>query len=380
MKPIRIGISTCPNDTFAFHGLLTGAVAAPGLALEFELCDVEELNRGVLSGRYDVAKVSFHLALQRAAELWVLESGSALGFGNGPLLLAAEGAAPRPDRAARVWCPGAHTTATLLYRLFHPDGAAPHQAVFSEIMPALGSGAADFGVCIHEGRFTYREAGLRLVEDLGAVWERATGSPLPLGGIVARRALGEDVARRVQAGLAASLAYARRHPETTLPTMRAHAAELDDRVLWQHVELYVNRHTERLGQVGRRALAALAERAQAAGVAAAPLTVLGPPTDRGAIVHLVPRERFAAHDWTTPWTPPSYAEEGFLHLSFEDQVAGTLRAHFRGAGEVVVLELDPDAVNDALVLEPSRGGALFPHLYRPLAPDDVRARRTVQSD
>ncbi|MEZ6013807.1 MAG: MqnA/MqnD/SBP family protein [Planctomycetota bacterium] len=379
-RRVRVGISTCPNDTFAFHGLLTGAVEAPGLDLEFELRDVQELNEGVLAGRYDIAKVSFHLALQRADELLVLPSGSALGFGNGPLLLAspAEGASSRtgaghaggarPGPTSRVLCPGEHTTAALLYRIFHPRAAAPRHVVFSEIMPALERGDADFGVCIHEGRFTYAARGLVCVEDLGEVWARATHAPLPLGGIVARRAVGEDVARRLQAGLRASLAHARQDPQGALATMREHAAELDDDVLWQHVELYVNPWTLALGDEGRRALAALSERAHAPN-----LEVLPPP--REPIVHLVDGSAFAAHDWTQPWAPPSLATEGFVHLSFASQVQGTLAAHFQGATDVRVLELSSEHINDALVLEPSRGGAHFPHLYRALEPRDVLATR-----
>jgi 1,4-dihydroxy-6-naphthoate synthase len=386
---IRVGISTCPNDTFVFHALLTGAVEAPGLALDFELRDVEELNLGMLAGRYDVAKVSFHFALQHAHELVVLPSGSALGFGNGPLLLAAReggvshaagavargGPAARPGPTSRVLCPGAHTTAALLYRLFHPDAAPPRHVVFSEIMPALERGEADFGVCIHEGRFTYAARGLALVEDLGAVWERATGAPLPLGGIVARRALGEDVARRLQAGLRASLAHARAHPASTLPTMRRYAAEQADAVLWQHVELYVNQWTDALGAEGRHALATLGARAAAALACEGPLTVLGAPSER--LVHLVERRVHDSHDWSTPWAPPSLAAEGFVHLSFERQVAGTLAAHFTGASEVVALDLDGERVADALVIEAARGGAAFPHLYRALHSADVIGRRAL---
>jgi len=381
-RRVRVGISTCPNDTFTFHALLTGAVEAPGLELDFELCDVEELNLGVLAGRFDVAKVSFHLALQHARELVVLPSGSALGFGNGPLLLAAAqpGAQPgaRPGADSRVLCPGAHTTAALLYRLFHPGAAAPRHVVFSEIMPALERGEADFGVCIHEGRFTYVTRGLTLIEDLGAVWERVTGAPLPLGGIVARRAVGEEVARRMQAGLRASLAFARAHPAATLPTMRRHAAEQADAVLWQHVELYVNQWTEALGAVGRSALALLGARAAEAGVCEASLAVLGAPLER--LVHLVERRAHDAHDWSTPWAPPSLAAEGFVHLSFERQLAGTLAAHFAGAREVVALDLDGERVADAVVIEAARGGAPFPHLYRALERADVVGRRVLVLD
>jgi uncharacterized protein (DUF952 family) len=242
-------------------------------------------------------------------------------------------------------------------------------------MPALERGEADFGVCIHEGRFTYAARGLALVQDLGVAWERATGAPLPLGGIVARRALGDDIARRVQAGVRASLAHARANPPATLPTMRRYAAEQADEVLWQHVELYVNERTAALGALGRRALALLGSKAAEGGISSAPLEVLGAPGE--PLVHLVAREAFDAHDWSTPWAPPSLASEGFVHLSFERQVAGSLVAHFAGAREVVALDLDGERAADALVIEASRAGASFPHLYRALQPDDVVGRRVI---
>lgn len=265
MTRIRLGISTCPNDTFAFHGLLTGRVDPRGLELEIELLDVEELNRGLFAGDFDVAKGSFHAGLLLAGELGVLPSGSALGFGVGPLLLSSTPGA-RPDAGARVLCPGEHTTATLLYRLFHPDAASPEQAVFSEILPALARGEADFGVCIHEGRFTYADHGAHLVEDLGTRWERETGTPLPLGGILARRTLGERTLATVQQAVRDSLCYARDHREETLSTMRRHAVELEERVLWAHVDLYVNDWTLDLGAEGERALAALGRAAARAGI------------------------------------------------------------------------------------------------------------------
>jgi 1,4-dihydroxy-6-naphthoate synthase len=263
VSALRLGISTCPNDTFTFHGLLTDRVDRRGLELTIELADVEELNRRVLAGDMDVAKVSFHAALLRADEVAVLPTGSALGFGVGPVLLAAPPGAARPSgRPLRVLAPGEHTTAALLYRLFH-DEALEH-VVFSDIMPALTSGAADLGVCIHEGRFTYQEHGLELVEDLGETWERATSAPLPLGGIVGRKRLGEEVLQRVQAVIRDSLDYGLAHRRETLESMRAHAQEASDDVLFAHVDLYVNEWTRDLGAEGRRALAALSEQAAAA--------------------------------------------------------------------------------------------------------------------
>jgi len=383
-QTIHLGISTCPNDTFLFHGLLTDRIDTRGLEFKIELCDVEELNTRLLAGEFDVAKASFHAALAATAELGVLPTGSALGFGNGPLLLAARaGEVPGPE--SHVLCPGAHTTATLLYRLFHPEGKPAEQVVFSDIMPAIERGEAEFGVCIHEGRFTYGTQGLHLVEDLGERWERETGAPLPLGGILARRSLGQPTLRRVQAVLRASLSHALSHRDETLPTMRQHAQELSDEVLLAHVDLYVNRWTADLGKEGRAALDTLAERARALGLpeggsGAGPLQVIG--TER--LFHLVPEVAWLAHCAAAEdgapgvWAPASLESQGFVHLSFADQITGTLATHLEGAGRVVLLEVDAERAVDALVLETSRGGALFPHLQRALEPDDLLRSWTLR--
>lgn len=275
---LRVGISTCPNDTFTFHGLLTGAVVAEGLELEFRLADVQELNEALARGELDVGKASFHAALQLADRFGVLAVGSALGFGNGPLLLAArEGDTPerfREGRRARVLAPGKDTTATLLYRLFHDGEGAVEQTIFDQILPALVRGDADFGVCIHEARFTYRDHGVHLVEDLGERWERETRSPLPLGGILARRDLGAAVHGALNDAIRASLDHARREPEAALLSMRRYAQEQADDVLWKHVELYVNDFTRDLGAVGRSALGNLATIARARGIGQHDLVVL----------------------------------------------------------------------------------------------------------
>ncbi len=265
-RTLRIGISPCPNDTFAFHALLERRLATPGLALEFVLADVEELNRRFLAGEFDACKLSF-AALAGQNGLTVLSAGSALGFGVGPVLLAAPGRRVERDAAgharlprdARVLCPGAHTTASLLYRSFHPGEGRVEQRVFSAILPELARGGADFGVCIHEGRFTYAEHGLEMIEDLGARWEEREGLPLPLGGIVARESLGAATIAAIEDALRRSIDAARADPDAALATMRRHAQEHDDRVLWQHVELYVNAWTRELGPDGRRALARFLE-------------------------------------------------------------------------------------------------------------------------
>lgn len=265
-RTIRLGISPCPNDTFAFHGLLTRAVDWRGLDFKVELLDIETLNERLFSGDFDVCKVSFHAAIGAADQVVVLPAGSALGFGVGPLLLAAAvDVAPR-DQQQLTLCPGRHTTAALLFRLFYPATTRVEQVVFSEIMPRLEAGTADFGVCIHEGRFTWQNRGLALVEDLGSRWERETHSPLPLGGIVASRRLPADVIATVQSVIHDSLQFALADPAAPLPTMRAHAQEFDDLVLRQHVDLYVNEWTLDLGSVGRKALHELCSRAAVVGV------------------------------------------------------------------------------------------------------------------
>lgn len=245
-----------------------------GLNFEVELLDIQQLNNRLFAGDFDVAKTSFHAALLLTEDLIVLPSGSALGFGVGPLLLAAEDSSIPRDSSQVVLCPGEHTTASLLFRLFYHDTASMEQALFSDIMPRLKSKTADFGVCIHEGRFTYQVEGLHLVEDLGTRWESETRSPLPLGGLVVRRKLSREVQNAIQQVIHASIEYGLGNRDQTLPTMRQYAQEFNDSVLMQHVDLYVNEWTVDLGQIGRDALGELSRRAKSIGLNARPLDVL----------------------------------------------------------------------------------------------------------
>lgn len=263
---VRLGISTCPNDTFAFHALINRLVDWRGLDFQIDLLDIQQLNASLFEQRFDVAKCSFHAALLLSDSVYVLPSGSALGFGVGPLLLAAEtGAKPRSSSQLTL-CPGLHTTASLLFRLFYPQTTQIEQVVFSEIMPRLEDRSADFGVCIHEGRFTWENQGLGLVEDLGTRWENETQCPLPLGGLVGAKSVSIDKLRTIQQVVRESIEFSLAQPDAALPTMRQHAQEFDDDVLMQHVSLYVNDWTVDLGDVGLAALQQLNERAKSAGV------------------------------------------------------------------------------------------------------------------
>jgi 1,4-dihydroxy-6-naphthoate synthase len=277
LRPLRIGISPCPNDTFAFHAIMERRIDLRGLVFEFELLDVQALNDGLFAGRYDLAKASFHAALLLADRYGVLRAGSALGFGVGPLLVAAD-AGVRPSPQSRVLCPGPTTTGTLLYRCLHPGQGTITHTVFSEIGPQLHSGSADLGVLIHEGRLTYDRDGLVLVEDLGASFERLAQAPIPLGGILARLDLPEPVVATVSSLIQESIAYGWQHRQDALPTIRAHTQEMGEGVIWPYVELYVTDHTVDLGEDGARALATLEAVARRAGVldeVPAPLRVLG---------------------------------------------------------------------------------------------------------
>ncbi|MDP6720238.1 MAG: 1,4-dihydroxy-6-naphthoate synthase [Pirellulaceae bacterium] len=264
---IRLGISTCPNDTFTFHGLMTRAVDWRGLEFDIELIDIQQLNDGLFRGEFDVTKASFHAALLLADKTVVLPSGSALGFGVGPLLLSATRDTTPSNSDQLTLCPGQHTTGALLFQLFHAGTTRIEHVVFSDIMPKLQQGGAEFGVCIHEGRFTWQEQGLGLVEDLGTRWEAETDCPLPLGGIIAQRALPPKTIATVQAVIRDSLDLALADPMSALPSMRKYAQELDDAVLWQHVDLYVNQWTHDLGNTGRAALQQFSDRALATGLA-----------------------------------------------------------------------------------------------------------------
>lgn len=370
---LRVGISPCPNDTFAFAGLLSGAVKCEGATLDFELLDVQELNVRLARGEFDAAKASFHAALRLTRETALLSAGSALGFGVGPLLLARKGA-PKLDANARVLCPGEGTTATLLFQLFRGP-LHVEQVVFSEIMPALEDGRADFGVCIHEGRFTWRERALEFVEDLGARWEAEFRCALPLGGILFRKSRGRDLAARLSSAIESSIAWARANPKLALELMREHAQELSDEVLWSHVDLYVNAETLCLSNSARDALVTLSAQALRLHLLppGSPALEIWGRTEAMRLFHVMGARDTAG--LVLPggtWRPPSLASEGFVHLSFAAQIEGTLTAHFAGVDSADLLEIDPGSAGAALRYETSRAGALFPHLYRELRAADIK--------
>ncbi|CAM2007847.1 1,4-dihydroxy-6-naphthoate synthase [Acanthopleuribacter pedis] len=256
---IRLALSPCPNDTFAFYGLLHGKTSFTE-TIDVQYADIEALNGICLNDAADICKISFGLYPRIYDRYQLLEGGSALGFGCGPLIVARE-----PDlepTGARIAVPGANTTAKLLLDLYTQRDYQPVERVFDQIMPACEAGEVDAGLIIHESRFTYQTHGLHKRVDLGEWWERVTGHPIPLGGIVAHQRVDADTLSRFDAALRESIDYAWRHQDEVVPFMRRHAQEMERSVMEQHVALYVNDFTRALGQTGRDAVANLVLRAR----------------------------------------------------------------------------------------------------------------------
>ncbi|HEX2533854.1 MAG TPA: 1,4-dihydroxy-6-naphthoate synthase [Chitinophagaceae bacterium] len=254
---ITLGFSPCPNDTFIFDALVNGQIDTEGLRFEAVLEDVETLNRWAAEGRLQVTKLSFPALFANSGRYGILSSGSALGKGVGPLLIAREPMDPAEVPFRKVALPGQHTTAHFLFQYAFPEARNKEFRLFSEIEGAVLDGTADAGVIIHENRFTYVARGLHKVRDLGTYWEEQTGLPIPLGCIAARRDLEPGLALRINNLIRRSLEWSfARYPELA-PFVRAHAQEMEEAVMRQHIELYVNRFSLDLGPEGRRAIAEL---------------------------------------------------------------------------------------------------------------------------
>ena len=263
---LTLGFSPCPNDTFMFYPLVHGLVDTGGLSYRERLEDVETLNQLALNGELDVSKVSYHALGHIRDNYALLRSGSALGRGCGPLLVAANRIDPANLRGKTIAVPGRYTTALLLLRLFDPGLDNFIVMPFNEIMDAVLSGNVDAGLIIHESRFTYHGFGLHKLLDLGEWWEGETGLPIPLGGIVARRTLGADTIAAVERALKGGVQYARTHPGEAARYIGEHAQEMSPEVCAAHIGLYVNDFSTDLGDEGIRAISCLLQRAEGAGI------------------------------------------------------------------------------------------------------------------
>ncbi|MCZ7391755.1 MAG: 1,4-dihydroxy-6-naphthoate synthase [Candidatus Methanoperedens sp.] len=246
MTKLSLGYSPCPNDTFIFY-----ALAHKKLRMDVEfseiLRDVEGLNKLALNRELDVTKASFYAFGFLRENYCLLHSGSALGRGCGPLVVAKNPMRISELASSRIAIPGKMTTAYLLLQLFAPGIKKIVEMPFERIMNAVSLGTVDAGLIIHEGRFTYPKYNLVELLDLGEWWEEETGLPIPLGGILAKRELGADTIKKIDALVKKSVEYAFQNPALTREYIKSNAQELDDDVIEQHIRLYVNDYTLEIG-------------------------------------------------------------------------------------------------------------------------------------
>jgi len=255
---LSLGFSPCPNDTFIFEALVNKKIDTMGFEFEVVLEDVETLNQWALLGRLDITKLSFPAFFQSTEEYVLLNSGSALGKGVGPLLISKskiESQASKIDDLS-IALPGIHTTANLLFSFAYPHALNKKFMIFSSIEDAVLSGKTDLGVIIHENRFTYQQRGLHKVRDLGEYWEEKMKAPIPLGAIAIKRR-SADVAEKVNSLIKQSLEYAYSNYPFIADYVKQHSQEMSEDVMRQHIDLYVNNYSLDLGIDGRQAIKTL---------------------------------------------------------------------------------------------------------------------------
>ncbi len=251
---LSIGFSPCPNDTFIFDALVHGKIDAEGLEFNVVLADVEELNRKAFNKELDITKLSYHALGWLLHDYALLNSGSALGNNCGPLLIAKQSLGKEALNVASIAIPGKYTTANLLLSLAFPDANNKVELVFSEVEDAVLSGVVDAGLIIHENRFTYESKGLIKMMDLGEYWESTYHAPIPLGGIAVSRKLDATTQSKIDRVLRRSVEFALSNPQSSKDFVKCHAQEMDEQVMHQHINLYVNDFTVSLGETGRSAV------------------------------------------------------------------------------------------------------------------------------
>lgn len=256
-----MGFSPCPNDTFIFDALVNGPVNCEGIDFDFVIADVEELNRMTAAGKLDISKISMAAYPAISAQYCLLNSGSAIGHNNGPLLIAKTRVDLKNIESLKIAIPGRHTTANLLLGIAFPLAQNKVEMLFSEIENAVLTEKADAGLVIHESRFTFEQKGLMKIVDFGEFWNNSYNQLLPLGGIVARRSLGNNIISQIDKLIHHSLAYAFANPLKSQSFIKQHAREMDNAVIQQHIALYVNEYSLNLGQNGRAAIAFLFNKA-----------------------------------------------------------------------------------------------------------------------
>lgn len=263
---ISLAYSTCPNDTFIFEAIANKRIDTEGLDFEIFMSDVEVLNSAAMNKKFQVSKLSYHAYAYLQNEYQILDSGSALGRGNGPLFISTKKLSDSEIANSVIAIPGKYTTANFLFSVAHPEAKTKIPMLFSDIEAAIKSGKVVAGVIIHENRFTYAERGFVKLLDLGEFWEQHINQPIPLGGIVVDRSLPIELKQTINRVVRRSLEYARQNPTVPMPYIKSFAQEIDADVMKKHIALFVNDFTLDLGNEGKTAIIKMLEQAKIAGL------------------------------------------------------------------------------------------------------------------
>ena len=258
---LTLAFSPCPNDTFIFDALVHHRIDTLGYDFEVVLADVEQLNQMAFKQAMDITKLSFHALAHLTQNYQLLNAGSALGKGCGPLLVTTEQKINKPISTLKTAIPGKYTTANFLLSLAYPNLMLKEERIFCDVEDAVLAGEFDAGLIIHENRFTYEAKGLKLIKDLGVYWEEFSGGAIPLGAIAIKRDIDEKVKKDIDALIKKSVEFAFTHPEFSMPYTRQHAQNMDENVMKQHIALYVNNYSIDLGAEGKRAVRLLLDTA-----------------------------------------------------------------------------------------------------------------------
>ncbi|HEX4850545.1 MAG TPA: 1,4-dihydroxy-6-naphthoate synthase [Puia sp.] len=251
---ISLGFSPCPNDTFIFDAMVNKKIDTSGLDFEYVLEDVETLNQWALTGKLDVSKISYGVLPLIMKDFNLLDAGGALGKGVGPLLISKKQIQLTKIKDLRIAIPGKNTSAHILFSLAFPEASQKKFMIFSAIEDSILNGEVDAGVIIHENRFTYGKRGLVQLVDLGKFWEEETGCPIPLGGIVVKKQFDHSAQKTIGDLIRKSVEFAFKNYPFLPPFVTNHAQEMEESVMRQHIDLYVNDYTLSLGESGRLAV------------------------------------------------------------------------------------------------------------------------------
>src|SRR5947208_5211038 len=270
---ITVGHSPDPDDAFMFYALAHDKIDTGNLRFRHELQDIETLNRRALRGELEVTAVSIHAYAKLLDKYALLPSGCSMGDKYGPMVVAREKMPIERLRSVRIAVPGTLTTAFLTLRLLLGREFAYEVLPFDQILDAVAAGKFDAGLIIHEGQLTFQNQGLQLIVDLGVWWQEKTGLPLPLGGNVVRRDLGDDTIRQISRLLKESIRYALAHRDDALSYALQYARDMTRELADRFVGMYVNDWTLDYGPRGREAVRRLLDEGHRAGIIASPVTV-----------------------------------------------------------------------------------------------------------